>query len=71
MFIVVRHGERLDHKSGTEEFTKRGKWNYIEDTPLSYLGMEQAVKTGQYIKEHLPGAITEIKVVSSPFTRCI
>ena len=42
------------------------KYSYDVDTPLSLEGVEQSVKTGEFLK-----SLPNIRVFSSPFTRCI
>ncbi len=65
--VIVRHAERLDDERlfGSQELEDR-KYDYGVDTPLSLEGMEQSVKTGEYLK-----SFPNIRVFSSPFTRCI
>ncbi len=71
--VIVRHAERLDDAKNrdSEEFKKR-PFAYQLDSPLSYLGMEQATLTGEFIAKRLGiTETTKTKVYSSPYTRCI
>ena len=71
--VIVRHAERLDDikNKDSEEFKKR-PFPYNLDCPLSYLGMEQASLTGEYIAKRLGlKETTKTKIYSSPYTRCI
>lgn len=73
--VIVRHAERLDDTDLTEEQVKLQVPSlYNQDCPLSIRGTEQAVTTGQHILSTLLNDDLEnidIKVVSSPFLRCI
>ncbi len=70
--VIVRHAERLDDERlfGSQELEDR-KYDYDVDTTLSLEGMEQSVKTGEYLKSfpnirvfqvHLPGAFKQLRV---------
>lgn len=64
---MARHAERLDDERlvGSQELEDR-KYSYDVETPVSLEGMEQSVKTGEFLK-----SLPNIRVFSSPFTRCI
>jgi broad specificity phosphatase PhoE len=57
---------------GEQEFIDRPYPNE-HDTPLSYLGFQQALLTGQYIRDALLSKLEKphVHLYSSPFTRCL
>ena len=68
--FVIRHGERADHVGLQPQHTV--------DPHLSPAGLDQASKTGQFIKQTLKEIearegedFNSVNVRSSPFVRCI
>lgn len=80
-FFVVRHAERMDDKYNVPQ-DERAEFlaTYVineYDTPISKNGREQANQTGEEISKRIDEIVNkhkcelEIKIVSSPFTRCL
>lgn len=68
MLFVVRHGERCDLVTDPVE---KARVAVACDSPLTANGLLMAERTGAKIKELLQGDVTNIRIISSPFARCL
>ena len=76
MFFLVRHGEKGTKAIDENELSKVEK---LYDCHLTKLGHQQATETGLYIKSKIEELINEgvvdphcqIKLISSPYYRCL
>lgn len=74
LYLLFRHGERLDGMNVTTEEKQATKVINPLDIPLSIIGKEQAFYSGKFfttwLKEH-GLEIGELKLYSSPYLRCL
>lgn len=68
MLFAVRHGERCDLVINPEE---KARVTVACDSPLTQNGLIMAERTGAKIKELLRGDESNIRIISSPFARCL
>lgn len=68
MLFVVRHGERCDTATDPHE---KSRVSVISDPPLTHTGLLMADLTGNTIQHLLNGNGAPIRIITSPFARCV
>jgi len=68
MLFVLRHGERCDLVTDPAE---NARVTVTCDSPLTANGLLMAERTGVKIRELLQGDVANIRIISSPFARCL
>lgn len=74
--LLFRHGERLDSMNVEQEEKLATKVLNPLDIPLSRIGKEQAFYTGKFLstwlkEKGLNKESADIKILSSPYLRCL
>eukprot|EP00747_Dinoflagellata_sp_TGD_P016909 gnl/TRDRNA2_/TRDRNA2_125453_c0_seq1.p1 gnl/TRDRNA2_/TRDRNA2_125453_c0~~gnl/TRDRNA2_/TRDRNA2_125453_c0_seq1.p1 ORF type:complete len:472 (-),score=68.17 gnl/TRDRNA2_/TRDRNA2_125453_c0_seq1:98-1513(-) len=68
-FVVVRHGNRLDHTPEWEHYEHRHRRPH--DSPLTKKGMRNANSVGQRLLKRWPDGHPYRMIWSSPYYRCV